>query len=316
MQQACPRDDGERRRGGRGGGEKSPVRTCIVTRGEHPPEDLIRFVAGPDGSVVPDLARRLPGRGVWVLADAANVAEAVRRKAFSRSLRRPAVAAPDLAERVEALLVRRAMDALSIANKTGAVATGFENVSRRLETGSVLCLVHGSDAAPDGATKLDRKYHAISRDLEQVAVVLAPLTIDQLSLALGRPTVVHVCLGDSVAAQTFVQSAGRLVRFRAGTIPVASASSGGQAGAATTDSTRDEPAATQRDADERVTEAMPGAVAGPLSTGAQAADQHAPVLPRPGVATPPDTTRSTGGQDGDGRRLDSGTDQGRETGQE
>ena len=49
-----------------GGAEEGPLRLCAVSRVHKPPEELIRFVAGPDGAIVPDLARRLPGRGVWV----------------------------------------------------------------------------------------------------------------------------------------------------------------------------------------------------------------------------------------------------------
>ena len=51
-------------------------RMCIVTREVMDEARLIRFVRGPDGSVVPDLNRKLPGRGVWVSLNRARVAEA------------------------------------------------------------------------------------------------------------------------------------------------------------------------------------------------------------------------------------------------
>ena len=44
-----------------------PERSCVVTRTVKAPDDLIRFVAGPDGMLVPDLRRKLPGRGVWAI---------------------------------------------------------------------------------------------------------------------------------------------------------------------------------------------------------------------------------------------------------
>ena len=81
------------------GGSAGPVRTCIVTGEEAAPERMIRFVVGPDG-VVPDLKRKLPGRGVWVTADKAVLAEAVARKAFARSFKRDVKVAADLADRV------------------------------------------------------------------------------------------------------------------------------------------------------------------------------------------------------------------------
>ena len=43
------------------------VRRCAVTRALRPKDELIRFVFGPDGAVVPDLKEKLPGRGVWLL---------------------------------------------------------------------------------------------------------------------------------------------------------------------------------------------------------------------------------------------------------
>ena len=67
--------------------ETGPERTCVVTRRKGQPDDMIRFVAAPDGTVVPDLKRKLPGRGVWVTASAATVAEAVKKGSFARGLR-------------------------------------------------------------------------------------------------------------------------------------------------------------------------------------------------------------------------------------
>src|SRR5690606_38506391 len=104
------------------------LRTCVVTREQRPPEDLIRFVPGPDGQIVPDVGRRLPGRGVWVTAERGAVAEAVKRKAFSKGLKRQVTAAADLPDLVERLLMKRATDALSLANKAGLVTTGFTRV--------------------------------------------------------------------------------------------------------------------------------------------------------------------------------------------
>src|SRR5689334_6327543 len=66
--------------------------------------DLIRFVAGPDGAVVPDLARKLPGRGLWVAADRASVEAAARKGLFARAAKAKVVAPPGLADQVEALL--------------------------------------------------------------------------------------------------------------------------------------------------------------------------------------------------------------------
>src|SRR3954453_10750656 len=73
---------------------------------------LIRFVAGPDGQVVPDLARKLPGRGLWVAADRASVATAAKKGLFARAAKAKVHASPDLAEQVEILLKRRLLSGL------------------------------------------------------------------------------------------------------------------------------------------------------------------------------------------------------------
>src|SRR5262249_62338027 len=105
-----------------------PLRQCAVTRAKKPPEELIRFVAGPDGAVVPDLARHLPGRGVWVDATYAAVAAAVRQKTFARSLKRQLSVPADLPARVERLMARRLSEALSLANKAGLVVAGVAKI--------------------------------------------------------------------------------------------------------------------------------------------------------------------------------------------
>ena len=83
-------------RGCEGEADAGLLRQCVVSRAHKPPEELIRFVAGPDGTIVPDLARRLPGRGVWVDATREAVDAAVRQKAFAKSLKRQVTVPPDL----------------------------------------------------------------------------------------------------------------------------------------------------------------------------------------------------------------------------
>lgn len=191
-----------------------PLRTCIVTRQERAPDELIRFVLDPAGAVVPDVVRRLPGRGVWVTLSRDVLAKAIERKAFARGFRKDVTVAPDLVARVEAILSRRAIESLSLANKAGLVVPGFESVHRGIEADNVLCVVHGSDAAADGTEKIDRKFRAIRRDAGISALIVTSLTIDQLSLAIGRSPVVHALLGTGRAGDNFVRATERLIRFR------------------------------------------------------------------------------------------------------
>ncbi len=192
------------------------LRLCVATRAERPPAELIRFVAGPDNTLVPDLARRLPGRGVWVSADAASLEKAIKVRAFSRALKREVRVPPDLAANVVNLLARRATDALALANKAGLVTAGFAQVEPFLESGKALALLHGSDAAAGGRDKLDRKWKAISAARGRDAAVVDWLTIDEISLAMGRPNVVHAGLTDGGASRRFLEEARRLRGFRSG----------------------------------------------------------------------------------------------------
>lgn len=193
------------------------LRLCAVTRRSLPPEEMIRFVVDPEGGIVPDLARRLPGRGVWATANRGTIVAAVKARSFAKSLKRAVEVPQDLPDRVERLLVRRLMDAISLANKAGELVPGFGKVDALLGGGEAMALLHGSDAAADGRHKLDRKHAAISESLEQEAIVIDLLSIDELSLAIGRENVVHAALREGGAARRVVAEAERLSRYRSGT---------------------------------------------------------------------------------------------------
>ncbi|MGQ0672977.1 MAG: RNA-binding protein [Hyphomicrobium sp.] len=195
-----------------------PTRLCASTRTERPLDELIRFVAGPDGAIVVDLAGKLPGRGVWLTCDRRIVSAAVKSNPFARSLKRSVRVDPDLAEAVDRGLLTRVQGALSIANKSGLISSGFTQIDGQLAAGGVWLLVHGSDAAEGGRDKLDRKFTASCRELGREALILSPLTIEQMSLAMGRANVVHAALKQGGAAEKFLSEAGRLMRYRSGSV--------------------------------------------------------------------------------------------------
>jgi uncharacterized protein len=201
-------------------GEEGPLRLCAVTRQTGPPERLIRFVAAPDGEIVPDLACRLPGRGVWVTADRGHIEQAARQNVFAKSLKRQVKVPNDLAGRLETLLLRQTINALSIANKAGVVTTGFSQVDAALQKGGVVILVHGSDAAAGGSERLDRKHAAIAGSHGRSPQICIELTIEQISLAIGGLNVVHAALNHGGAAAKFATEAGRLKRYRSGLPPL------------------------------------------------------------------------------------------------
>jgi uncharacterized protein len=196
-----------------------PLRRCAVTRLELPVEDMVRFVTAPDATVVPDLARRLPGRGVWVDLNRARLEEAVKRNVFAKSMKRQVKPAADLVERIEAQLVKRLLDSLSLANKAGSVTPGFAQVESALDANKVEALFHGSDGAVGGREKLDRKLTAIMTAQAKPVVIVTELTIDQISLAIGRSNVVHAALSHGGATTRLLEEARRLQRFRASPEP-------------------------------------------------------------------------------------------------
>jgi hypothetical protein len=196
--------------------DSGPLRLCVVSRVQKPPEELIRFVAGPDGKIVPDLARRLPGRGVWVDATREAVAEAVRRKAFAKSLKQNVSVPADLPDLVERLLQKRLAEAVSLANKAGLLVAGFAKVEELIEAEEAVALIHAADAAADGVGKLDRKFKALRGPNDTPAAIVRELPGAELSLAMGRSNVVHAGLIQGGATKRFLSGAERVRRYRSG----------------------------------------------------------------------------------------------------
>ena len=197
-------------------GKSATMRMCAVSREVHPIDELIRFVLSPEGAVVPDLKRKLPGRGLWITASRARVAEAVRRNQFSRGFKRDVRAAPTLASDTENLLVRSAVEALAMAAKAGQVVAGFAKVEEALAGGHANALIHASDGAPDGIRKLDAivRQRAGNHGESPVFPVVTALTSAELDLALGRANVIHAALLAGPAGKTFLSRSQILVRYR------------------------------------------------------------------------------------------------------
>ncbi len=189
-------------------------RLCVASRTVRPVADLIRFVVAPDGSVVPDVKRKLPGRGVWVTAQRASVDTAVRTKVFARSFRREVRVEPGLSAEVERRLVSSALDALGIARKASLVAMGFAKTEAALATDPVVAVVNAAEAGADGRRKImAAAKRRFGDELRRIAVI-GTFTSAQLDLALGRPNVVHAALLAGPASHGFLARCSSLERFR------------------------------------------------------------------------------------------------------
>ncbi|MBO6509847.1 MAG: RNA-binding protein [Roseibium sp.] len=190
-------------------------RQCAVTREVLPVSSLIRFVLDPEGQVVPDLKRVLPGRGVWVTASREIVAEAEkdRKKVFGRGFKTEARVEPGLADRADALLERAALQALSMTRKAGEVVTGYAKVDAALRRDPVIGLIHASDAADDGVNKLA----ALAANIDEPAngcQIVRLFDSAQLDLALGRSNVIHAALLAGQASENFLARVRALEQFR------------------------------------------------------------------------------------------------------
>jgi uncharacterized protein len=198
---------------------KGTERSCALTRELKPVSAMIRFVVGPAGEAVPDIKRKLPGRGIWITSTRASIKEAIKRNVFARGFKRDVAIAKDLAAQTERLLESAALNALAMAGKAGCVIGGFAKVEAAIDRDNVLALIHAFDAAADGKRKLDAALHrSRSEKPREIAVIDAFIGI-QLDLALNRPNVVHAALLAGPVSGTFLARVKRLQRFRTGISP-------------------------------------------------------------------------------------------------
>jgi predicted RNA-binding protein YlxR (DUF448 family) len=184
-----------------------PLRRCIVTREVLPKESLVRFVVGPAGEVVPDIAGKLPGRGLWAKAERAVLAKAVDKNLFAKAARQSVNVPPDLVDRTVALLSQRCLDVIGLARRAGQAICGFEKVRDALRNGRVGIVL----AAADGAADSRGKLKALAGELPTLAL----FTVAELSASLGRENVVHAALTPGRLAERLIAESARLAGLRA-----------------------------------------------------------------------------------------------------
>lgn len=198
---------------------ETTTRFCALTRETKPVTDLIRFVLGPDGVLVPDTEARAEGRGVWITLSHAAVAEAAKKKVFARSLKSEVKVPEDLASLTRLRLEQRFLAALNMARKAGQLVTGATKVRDGIESGEIVGLITATDAAEDGRNKMAgalKGLHRIAHEAGETAFAVPHLELlssDQLGLALGLENVIHAALTTGAAAQSALEKGQRLARF-------------------------------------------------------------------------------------------------------
>ena len=191
-------------------------RTCIVSRQRREPDELVRFVVGPDGAVVPDLKRNLPGRGCWVTADRLHVEKAVAKNLFARAFKRQVDVPVDLADAIDRLLVRSALGAVGLARKAGAVALGAAKVDNAVRSGEALLVLHATDASHDGVRKITQARRATAHLGGPEIHAYKLFSEADLSLALGGTNVIHAAVLAQEAGKAAEKRLVALDRYRGG----------------------------------------------------------------------------------------------------
>jgi hypothetical protein len=183
--------------------ERGPLRRCIATREVLPKERMLRFVLGPSREIVPDLANRLPGRGMWLSARGDVLEGAVSRGAFMRAARGPVTLPSDLRARIEDGLRARIRDLLGMSRRAGQAVSGWQAGREWLQAGRAGLLVQALDGSPAERARFG------GRDLP----VVAPLTAAELGVVFGRDHAVHVVVAPGRLADAIRQEAERLAGF-------------------------------------------------------------------------------------------------------
>jgi predicted RNA-binding protein YlxR (DUF448 family)/ribosomal protein L30E len=187
------------------------VRRCVASRAPQPADRMIRFVVGPDDALVPDLAARLPGRGLWVGADRTILTQALAKNQFAKAARARVSAGPDLVEQVGAMLARRCLDLVGLARRAGELVAGFDKCAEWLRAGRCALVLTASDGSAEGR----RRIEALARGVP----VLDPFTREELGGAVGREEFVHVAIAEGGLASQLLRELGRLRGFREFSMP-------------------------------------------------------------------------------------------------
>ncbi|WP_072778395.1 RNA-binding protein [Marivita hallyeonensis] len=185
--------------------ESGPERKCIATGEVRPKSELIRFVVGPDATLVPDLAGKLPGRGIWITASKTALETAMKKNIFHRAAKTQVSVSPTLVSDIEQQLARRVVDLISLSRKSGQAVSGYEKVKDVLFKETAEVLIQAEDGSSRGKSKLSTPHYGH---------YIGWLTADELGMAFGRQTVIHAALGAGGLTQRVVEEAQRLKGFR------------------------------------------------------------------------------------------------------
>ncbi|MBL8628108.1 MAG: RNA-binding protein [Rhodospirillaceae bacterium] len=181
--------------------EDETVRQCLASGETHPITVMVRFVVGPEDTVVADVAGRLPGRGLWLSAKRDMIETAAAKRLFSKAAHRPVRVPENLADTVSELLKRRCLDTLGLARRAGLTAVGADKVRAQAQSGQTVVLIEAADGSKGERDKM-------------VAAVRGAAVVDafdrhDIGAALGREEAVHVGLANGGLTTVFLTEVAR-----------------------------------------------------------------------------------------------------------
>lgn len=173
-------------------GHKSKERKCVALNAVRDPVRMVRFVKSPDNIVVPDIAGKLPGRGVWVSADRDLLTKALKTGAFARGFKSKVKVPEDLIDQVESALRRAVLALISMTKKSGQVAVGYDQSVGMAREGVLGLRLEAVNGSSDGRSKIRTLSRAVARELELGdPAVIGCFTKAELGMAMGRDKLVH-----------------------------------------------------------------------------------------------------------------------------
>ena len=163
-------------------------RRCLVTGEVLPKANLLRFVVGPDETIVPDLAEDLPGRGLWVSLDRTTLEAAASGNVFSKAARQSVIVPPGLIDQIEFLLRKRCLDFLGLARRSGIAVLGQPQVETAINAKALKLLVIADDASANGVVDVTQM-----RQFGDMPVIRS-FNRMELGTALGYDQMVYIGL--------------------------------------------------------------------------------------------------------------------------
>ncbi len=195
-------------------GHKGTERRCVASGETRETSNMIRFVKGPAGDVVPDIMEKLPGRGVWVSAEKAMLEKAINSDAFSRGFKAKSPVDDSLLDLTTSLLNRRVLSLMTMSLKAGQAYIGFDQVKSAAQGNPLAWRIEASDGSAGGRSKIRVLTKSFAKEFDQPeAGVIGCFSSAELGKAFGRNDIVHAAIKTGPMAKPFNHAARRLSGF-------------------------------------------------------------------------------------------------------